>query len=84
MTGLMVFTTIVSALLLAMVSSQSIIGIDMGALYTKIALVRRGSPLSIVTNLHSKRKTETMILFDEGSRFYGSDASSLIARKPLR
>merc|ERR1719183_1107690 len=67
-----------------MVSSQSIIGIDMGALYTKIALVRRGSPLSIVTNLHSKRKTETMILFDEGSRFYGSDASSLIARKPLR
>ena len=72
------------SLLLAFAWSQSIIGIDMGSLYTKIALVRRGSPLSIVTNLHSKRKTETMILFDEGSRFYGSDASSLIARKPLR
>lgn len=48
----------------------------------KVALVQRNSPLEIVTNLHSKRKTEQMVLFDAGSRFYGADASSLMARKP--
>ena len=36
-----------------------------------------------MTNLHSKRKTETMVLFDQGSRFFGADASSLQTRKPL-
>ena len=48
----------------------------------KVALVQRGAPLEIVTNMHSKRKTEQMILFDQGARFYGADASSLLARKP--
>lgn len=48
----------------------------------KVALVQRNAPLEIVVNMHSKRKTEQMILFDAGTRFYGSDASSLIARKP--
>jgi len=66
------------------VDSKAILGIDMGSLYMKVALVQRGAPLEIVTNLHSKRKTENMILFDSGTRFYGADASSLIARKPLK
>jgi len=48
----------------------------------KVALVQRNAPLEIIVNMHSKRKTEQMILFDSGTRFYGSDASSLIARKP--
>jgi hypoxia up-regulated 1 len=48
----------------------------------KVALVQRNSPLEIVTNLHSKRKTEQMVLFDAGTRFYGADADSLLARKP--
>ena len=42
----------------------------------------RLSPLEIVTNLHSKRKTEQMVLFDQGTRFYGADANSMAARKP--
>mmetsp|Transcript_30409 Transcript_30409/g.63681 ORF Transcript_30409/g.63681 Transcript_30409/m.63681 type:complete len:960 (-) Transcript_30409:54-2933(-) len=62
--------------------SKAILGIDLGSLYMKVALVQRNSPLEIVTNLHSKRKTEQMVLFDSGSRFYGADASSLMARKP--
>lgn len=44
--------------------------------------MQRNSPLEIVTNLHSKRKTEQMVLFDSGTRFYGADANSLLARKP--
>ena len=51
----------------------------------KVALVQRNSPLEIVTNLHSKRKTEQMILFDnDARRLYGADASSMIGRKPLK
>mmetsp|Transcript_43963 Transcript_43963/g.64586 ORF Transcript_43963/g.64586 Transcript_43963/m.64586 type:complete len:998 (+) Transcript_43963:63-3056(+) len=64
------------------VQAKAILGVDLGSLYMKVALVQRNSPLEIVTNLHSKRKTEQMVLFDHGARFYGADASSLLARKP--
>ena len=64
--------------------AKAILGVDLGSLYMKVALVQRGSPLEIVTNLHSKRKTEQMILFDAGTRFYGADADSLIGRKPTK
>jgi molecular chaperone DnaK (HSP70) len=70
--------------LISCVSAKAILGVDLGSLYMKVALVQRGAPLEIVTNLHSKRKTEQMILFDQGSRFYGADASSLVARKPTQ
>lgn len=65
----------------AFVTARAILGVDLGSLYMKVALVQSGSPLEIVTNLHSKRKTEQMILFDNNQRFYGADASSLLARK---
>lgn len=70
--------------MISCVSAKAILGVDMGSLYMKVALVQRGAPLEIVTNLHSKRKTEQMILFDQGTRFYGADASSLLARKPTK
>jgi len=66
------------------IQSKAILGVDLGSLYMKVALVQRGAPLEIVTNLHSKRKTEHMILFDAGTRFYGADANSMIGRKPLK
>lgn len=67
---------------LSSVSARAILGIDLGSTYMKVALVRPGSPLEIVTNLHSKRKTEQLILFDNGGqRFYGADAAALLARK---
>jgi hypoxia up-regulated 1 len=69
-------------LTVSVVESKAILGVDLGTLYMKVALVQRGAPLEIVTNFHSKRKTEQMILFDQGTRFYGADASSLLARKP--
>lgn len=64
-------------------NARAILGIDLGSLYMKVALVQSGSPLEIVTNLHSKRKTEQMILFDgkDQQRFYGADADALLARK---
>eukprot|EP00559_Dactyliosolen_fragilissimus_P008936 CAMPEP_0184862262 /NCGR_PEP_ID=MMETSP0580-20130426/6742_1 /TAXON_ID=1118495 /ORGANISM="Dactyliosolen fragilissimus" /LENGTH=937 /DNA_ID=CAMNT_0027360033 /DNA_START=157 /DNA_END=2970 /DNA_ORIENTATION=+ len=72
-----------SLLLPSCALSKAILGVDLGSLYMKVALVQRNSPLEIVTNLHSKRKTEQMVLFDAGTRFYGADANSLVARKPL-
>jgi len=69
---------------LTYVSARAILGIDLGSIYMKVALVQRGAPLEIVTNMHSKRKTEQMILFDQGARLYGSDANSLLARKPTK
>ena len=74
----------VAASMFTCASAKAILGIDMGSLYMKVALVQRGAPLEIVTNLHSKRKTEQLILFDQGTRFYGADASSLLARKPTK
>ncbi len=67
-----------------MVTAKAILGVDLGSLYMKVALVQRGAPLEIVTNFHSKRKTEQVILLDSGSRFYGADAYSLLARKPTK
>jgi len=66
------------------VSAKAILGVDLGSIYMKVALVQRGAPLEIVTNMHSKRRTEQMILFDQGTRLYGSDANSLLARKPTK
>jgi len=66
------------------VSAKAILGVDLGSIYMKVALVQRGAPLEIVTNMHSKRKTEQIILFDDGTRLYGSDANSLLARKPTK
>jgi hypoxia up-regulated 1 len=77
------------------VTSRAILGVDLGSLYMKVALVQSGSPLEIVTNLHSQRKTEQMVLFESPKnnnkkkeqdassqqRFYGADAASLLARK---
>mmetsp|Transcript_116878 Transcript_116878/g.337737 ORF Transcript_116878/g.337737 Transcript_116878/m.337737 type:complete len:906 (-) Transcript_116878:181-2898(-) len=73
-----------AASLFTYASAAGILGVDLGSLYMKVALVQRGAPLEIVTNFHSKRKTEQMILFDQGARFYGADASSLLARKPTK
>ena len=76
--------TAISLLLPTGAFSKAILGVDLGSLYMKVALVQRGAPLEIVTNMHSKRKTEQMVMFDAGTRFYGADASSLIARKPTK
>ena len=60
----------------------SILGIDFGTQYMKIAIVRPGSPFEIVTDLSSKRKTPSAIAFDDSTRHYGYDALNLGARKP--
>ena len=74
-------TAVFCFILLGMVNA-SILGIDFGTQYMKIAIVRPGSPFEIVTDLSSKRKTPSAIIFDENTRTFGYDALSAGARKP--
>lgn len=48
----------------------------------KVALVKPGTPFEIVTNIHSKRKTETIVAFDGEDRLYGADAANIGVRRP--
>lgn len=57
-------------------------GVDFGGEFFKIALVKPGTPFEIVTNIHSKRKTETMVAWDGDDRLYGADAATVALRKP--
>ena len=60
----------------------NVIGIDFGTDLTKVALVMPGSPLEIVTNIHSKRKTENALAFYRGERSFGADAYALLTKSP--
>ena len=63
-------------------SQSAIIGVDLGSKYFKVALVKPGTPFEIVTNVHTKRKTETLVGFDDGERRFGGDAKTLAGRRP--
>jgi hypoxia up-regulated 1 len=59
-----------------------VFGIDLGAEYMKVALVKPGTPFQIVTNVESKRKTEVMVGFNQDERVYAGTAGNLFSRKP--
>eukprot|EP00595_Chromulina_sp_UTEXLB2642_P002829 CAMPEP_0196761474 /NCGR_PEP_ID=MMETSP1095-20130614/726_1 /TAXON_ID=96789 ORGANISM="Chromulina nebulosa, Strain UTEXLB2642" /NCGR_SAMPLE_ID=MMETSP1095 /ASSEMBLY_ACC=CAM_ASM_000446 /LENGTH=901 /DNA_ID=CAMNT_0042111073 /DNA_START=170 /DNA_END=2875 /DNA_ORIENTATION=- len=48
----------------------------------KIAIVQPGNPIEIVSNLQSKRKTQTCIAFYKNERLFGGDGFALQGRKP--
>jgi hypothetical protein len=52
---------IIAFLTLFVAVNANVIGFDFGSTFFKITLVKPGSPFSIVENLTSKRKTETMM-----------------------
>jgi hypoxia up-regulated 1 len=61
----------------------SVIGIDFGSTFMKVALVQLKVPLEIVPNTISKRKTEIAVAFDRGERMVGNDAFGHLSRKPM-
>lgn len=76
--------TLLVAICMMLLSSvnSNVIGLDFGSDSMKIAIVKPGSPIEIVTNFQSKRKTPTIISFYRGERLFGSDAYALMGRKP--
>ncbi|CAK4970296.1 unnamed protein product [Aphanomyces euteiches] len=64
------------------VVEASVAGVDFGGEFFKIALVKPGRPFEIVTNIHSKRKTETIVSFNGEERLFGADAMNIEVRRP--
>ncbi|KAF0686372.1 Aste57867_21816 [Aphanomyces stellatus] len=64
------------------VVESSVAGVDFGGEFFKIALVKPGRPFEIVTNIHSKRKTETIVSFNGEERLFGADAMNIEVRRP--
>ena len=75
---------LLSSFFLLSALANSILGVDLGTQFFKVALVLRSSPLKIVSNMHSKRHTEQMVLFADGVHFYWADAASLLGPKLLK
>ncbi|KAI9009821.1 Hsp70 protein-domain-containing protein [Gaertneriomyces semiglobifer] len=63
-------------------ASASVIGVDYGTEWFKVSLLKSGSPLDIVLNKESKRKTASIVLVRADEREYGGDAASLATRFP--
>lgn len=66
----------------ASLSTAQVVGLDFGSQFFKAALVKPGSPFEIVTNVHTKRKTPSMVSLAGGERVFGFDAVSPASRRP--
>ncbi len=70
---------IVACLGIAMIHAATpVIGIDLGAEFLKVGMVRTGAPINAVLNEQSKRKTPTVIGFRNGQRLFGESALGLV------
>lgn len=72
------------AILLAPANAQgAVAGVDLGSHFFKSALVQPGRPFQIVIDSNSKRKTPSLVAFDDNSeRIFGSDAGNIFSRRP--
>ena len=60
---------------LASTTQGIVIGFDFGSTFFKITLVKPGQPFSIVENVATKRKTETMLTLPlDEARIFGADS----------
>lgn len=70
-------------LLLCGLSQGSIIAVDLGSEFLKVALIAPGrTPIAIVTNEMSRRKTPALVGLVHGDRLTGEEASSFAVRFP--
>ena len=77
-----VLVAAVAATCLPQQAAAMVLGIDFGASFIKVALVKPGRPFEIVTNIHSKRKTEGAVTMYNGERLFGGDTKNMATRKP--
>eukprot|EP01084_Bolivina_argentea_P026884 49987_1 len=71
-------------LLLLTPSSAAVLGIDFGTNRIKVAAVVPGKSFEIVLDEASKRSHPSLVVFDDDVRQYGTSASSLVTKRPLR
>ena len=63
------------------VNSRAALGIDFGSEFIKVAVVKVGSPIDLILNENSKRKSENMIGLLGKDRFFSSNAKTKVKRK---
>ena len=64
-------------------ANAKLLALDMGSDTTKTALVKPGrSPVTLVTNEMSKRKTPSKVAFNKGARLFGEAAAAIEQRYP--
>ena len=75
------FAIMVVALLCSLAQAH-VIGFDLGSTFFKVTLVKPGSPFTIVENLTSKRKTDTMMTIANDVRLWSSDSFNANPKLP--
>ncbi|RWS23415.1 Heat shock protein 70: conserved site-containing protein-like protein, partial [Leptotrombidium deliense] len=60
----------------------SVMSVDIGNEFMKIAIVSPGKPMEIILNSDSSRKTPLIVAFRDGERFFGEAALSTATRFP--
>lgn len=74
---------VVVALACASVGARaSIIAVDAGSEFAKVAIVKPGMPFQVIQNLSGKRKTTVSIGIYNGERAFAVEAENLAGRKP--
>ncbi|XP_067678637.1 hypoxia up-regulated protein 1-like isoform X2 [Haliotis asinina] len=79
--------TVLGAVLCSIVgltAGVAVMSIDLGAEFMKIAIVKPGVPMEIVTNRESSRKTRTMVAFRDGERQFANQAYTTSVRFPRK
>jgi len=79
--------SLVIAGLLALVNVDNTLGVsvmsvDIGAEWMKVAVVSPGVPMEIALNPESKRKTSMAVSMKDGERKFGSDAMAVCVKSP--
>jgi len=76
------FACFVLVLQLSTLVSANVIGFDFGSYFFKITLVKPGSPFSIVENIATQRKTNSMITINDEGRIFGMDSFMEMSKYP--
>ncbi|KAG2377675.1 hypothetical protein C9374_009191 [Naegleria lovaniensis] len=74
--------TILAYLLVEPSHQGPIVGIDLGSRWLKVGIAKSGSPIDLVLNEQSKRKTSNIIGFRGQDRYIGEAGYTMVARFP--
>lgn len=79
-----VAVVVATVLMCASAVTAAVVGIDFGSQYLKMALVKPGSPFTIVVDETSKRKMPTLVSFDRNQRYFGNAGESRLVSASKR
>uniref|UniRef100_A0A673YTQ2 Hypoxia up-regulated protein 1 n=1 Tax=Salmo trutta TaxID=8032 RepID=A0A673YTQ2_SALTR len=69
-------------LVLALLPSQTVMSVDLGSEWMKVAIVKPGVPMEIALNKESRRKTSVAVCLKENERLFGDGALGVSVKNP--